>query len=54
MKENRYDDEYFFLKYQEMPRSKGGLSSAGEWSELEKLLPDFRGKRVLDLGCGYG
>ena len=21
---------------------------------LEKLLPDFTGKRVLDLGCGYG
>ena len=54
MKENRYDDETFFLKYQEMPRSKGGLKSAGEWSELEKILPDFHRKRMLDLGCGYG
>ena len=31
-----------------------GLQGAGEWSELQKLLPDFEGKSVLDLGCGYG
>lgn len=54
MKENKYDDEIFFKKYSEMERSKKGLQGAGEWSELQKLLPDFEGKRVLDLGCGYG
>lgn len=54
MKENKYDDELFFKKYSEMARSQKGLQGAGEWSELKKLLPDFRGKRVLDLGCGYG
>lgn len=54
MKENKYDEELFFRKYSEMERSKKGLSGAGEWRELEKLLPDFGGKRVLDLGCGYG
>lgn len=54
MKENKYDDEVFFKKYSEMNRSKEGLNGAGEWSELQKLLPDFEGKRVLDLGCGYG
>ena len=37
-----------------MLRSSQGLEGAGEWRELEKLLPDFSGKRVLDLGCGYG
>ena len=31
-----------------------GCPGAGEWKTLEKLLPDFAGKRVLDLGCGYG
>lgn len=54
MKENPYDDPKFFQKYSQMPRSTQGLSGAGEWRELEKLLPEFRGKRVLDLGCGYG
>ena len=37
-----------------MDRSKKGLSGAGEWSELQKILPDFKGKTVLDLGCRYG
>lgn len=54
MKENKYDNEVFFKKYSEMNRSKEGLKGAGEWSELQKVLPDFEGKRVLDLGCGYG
>lgn len=54
MKENKYDDEVFFKKYSEMNRSKEGLKGAGEWSKLQKILPDFTGKRVLDLGCGYG
>lgn len=54
MKENKYDDDIFFDKYSQMNRSKEGLKGAGEWSELQKLLPDFEGKRVLDLGCGYG
>ncbi len=54
MKENKYDDEQFFLKYSNMLRSKEGLKGAGEWPELKKILPDFKNKKVLDLGCGYG
>ena len=54
MKENRYDDPVFFRKYSEMARSKLGLEGAGEWKTLRPMLPDFTGKRVLDLGCGYG
>lgn len=49
MKENRYDDEVFFKKYGEMTRSKKGLQGAGEWHALRKILPDFSGKKVLDL-----
>lgn len=49
-----YDDESFFNAYSEMARSKDGLKAAGEWHQLKKLFPDFTGKRVLDLGCGYG
>lgn len=51
---NEYDDPSFFEKYSQMARSKNGLAGAGEWHELEQMMPDFKGKRVLDLGCGYG
>ena len=54
MKENKYDEAHFFEQYCRMPRSIGGLTAAGEWHEFKKLLPDFTGKRVLDLGCGFG
>lgn len=54
MKENKYDDTTFFVKYSQMNRSQQGLAGAGEWETLRRLLPDFTGKRVLDLGCGYG
>lgn len=54
MRENKYDDQVFFEKYSLMARSQKGLAGAGEWHELKKLLPDFRDKRMLDLGCGYG
>ena len=54
MKGNKYDDLLFFQKYSQMEHSKSRLSGAGEWHELKKLLPDFSGKTVLDLGCGYG
>jgi SAM-dependent methyltransferase len=51
---NKYDEPVFFEKYSHMPRSVAGLESAGEWNTLKAMLPDFAGKRVLDLGCGYG
>lgn len=54
MKENKYDNQTFFEQYSQFPRSVEGLSAAGEWHALERLLPDFGGKRVLDLGCGFG
>ena len=54
MKENRYDDKAFFDQYSQMARSQQGLAGAGEWPTLRALLPDFSGKQVLDMGCGYG
>ena len=51
---NIYDDRRFFEKYSQMSRSRLGLEGAGEWRTLERMLPDFSGKRVLDLGCGFG
>lgn len=54
MNHNIYDDDTFFEKYSQMSRSIQGLDGAGEWHTLKQMLPDFTGKRVLDLGCGYG
>ncbi|NDV96068.1 class I SAM-dependent methyltransferase [Dysgonomonas sp. 521] len=54
MKENKYEDNTFFDQYSQMARSIQGLKGAGEWHVLKKMLPDFKGKQVLDLGCGFG
>ena len=54
MKQNKYNDQAFFEKYSQMNRSIKGLAGAGEWKTLEKMLPNFKEKRVLDLGCGFG
>lgn len=54
MKENKYDDEKFFEQYSRMSRSVDGLKGAGEWHVLKTMLPGFEGKKVLDLGCGFG
>lgn len=37
-----------------MARSIYGLDAAGEWHQFQQLLPNFAGKDVIDLGCGYG
>lgn len=54
MKENKYDNADFFNQYSKMTRSVEGLNGAGEWHVLQPMLPDFKDKRVLDLGCGFG
>jgi len=54
MKQNKYDDPGFFTNYSQMPRSRLGLDGAGEWMAFRAMFPELRGKRVLDLGCGFG
>src|ERR1051326_3927529 len=54
MTQNIYDDPSFFEGYSRLPRSVEGLDGAPEWPGLRGLLPELRGLRVLDLGCGFG
>jgi len=54
MTQNIYDDDGFFAGYNQLPRSVEGLDAAPEWPALRALLPDLRGRAVLDLGCGFG
>ena len=54
MTQNIYDNSDFFQEYSRMDRSSHGLAGAAEWRSLQSMLPDLRGARVLDLGCGFG
>jgi SAM-dependent methyltransferase len=54
MTQNIYDHEEFFEAYSRLRRSVEGLDGAPEWPALRALLPELRGLKVLDLGCGFG
>ena len=54
MAQNIYDDPAFFGAYSQLPRSVDGLAGAAEWPSLAALLPGLTGRRVVDLGCGFG
>ena len=54
MTQNVYDDIEFFANYGRLGRSVAGLEGAAEWPSLQAMLPEMRGLRVVDLGCGYG
>ena len=54
MTQNIYDDPVFFARYGQLDRSVEGLAGAAEWPALRALLPDLRGLKIVDLGCGAG
>jgi len=54
MAQNIYDNPDFFAGYSQLPRQVQGLDGAPEWAAIRALLPDLSGKRVVDLGCGFG
>jgi 2-polyprenyl-3-methyl-5-hydroxy-6-metoxy-1,4-benzoquinol methylase len=52
--QNVYDDPQFFAAYQDMRSERRGLHETTVLPALDDLLPDLRGARVVDLGCGDG
>jgi SAM-dependent methyltransferase len=54
MAQNVYDDPAFFAGYVNLPRSVHGLDAAPEWPALQAMLPRLAGRRIVDLGCGFG
>src|SRR5260370_30628781 len=54
MAQNIYDNPELFGGYSQLLRSREGLDGAAEWPALRALLPDMKGRSVLDLGCGFG
>src|ERR1700733_14174810 len=54
MAQNIYDTPEFFAGYGRLRRSVHGLDGAPEWPAIRAVLPDLAGKRIVDLGCGFG
>ncbi len=54
MAQNIYDKPEFFAGYSALQRSVEGLGGAAEWPAIRARMPDLKGKRVIDLGCGFG
>lgn len=53
-RQNIYDNEKFFQNYQTLRKKTDSANVLFELPALLSLLPDFSGKAVLDLGCGFG
>ena len=53
-KQNIYDNEIFFDGYKKIREREVNANILFEMPALFSLLPDLQGKRVLDLGCGFG
>jgi SAM-dependent methyltransferase len=54
MAQNIYDNPDFFAGYSQLPRQVHGLDGAPEWPAIRAMLPAVAGKRIADLGCGFG
>lgn len=54
MPQNIYDNEEFYQAYLALREGSKGLNDVLEIPVFRSLLPDLRGKTILDLGCGFG
>ncbi len=52
--QNIYNDPSFFEGYSQLRWGETGLNKVMEEPAIRSLMPDLTGKRVLDLGCGFG
>lgn len=53
-KQNIYDNEIFFEGYKQLRNRETNANNLFEIPALFSMMPDLTGKRVLDLGCGFG
>lgn len=53
-KQNIFDNETFFAGYRKIRETSGNANDLFEIPVLFSMMPELAGKRVLDLGCGYG
>ena len=53
-RQNIFDNDVFFEGYRKLRGKEGNANDLFEIPALLSLLPDLKGLRVLDLGCGFG
>ena len=51
---NVYDSEVFFDEYQSMRAKEINANNLIENPQIKEMLPELKGKCILDLGCGAG
>lgn len=52
--QNIYDNEMFFSGYKKIRDNKVNANNLFEIPALFSMMPELKGKRVLDMGCGFG
>lgn len=52
--QNIYDNEHFFAGYKKIRENETNANNLFEIPALFSMMPELKGKRVLDLGCGFG
>lgn len=53
-KQNIYDNETFFAGYKKIRDNEANANNLFEIPALFSMMPGLKGKKVLDLGCGFG
>jgi len=53
-KQNIYDNEIFFEGYKKIRENEANANNLFEMPALFSMLPELKGKKILDLGCGFG
>lgn len=54
MKKSIYDTPIFFERYQQLRHNPISMNEVVEKPTMFGMLPELKGKKVLDLGCGMG
>lgn len=52
--QNIYDNQLFFDRYKKLRENPKSANVMIEKPALYSICPSFKGKKILDLGCGYG
>ncbi|MCR4578524.1 MAG: hypothetical protein K5784_11530 [Clostridiales bacterium] len=53
-KQNIYDDEVFFEHFKSLRAGEINFNDVIETPIITSMLPDLKGEKVLDIGCGMG